>query len=83
MQEELLSIWQQERKTVVFVTHSISEALFLADQIVVMATKPGAIRKVFDISLQHPRDRTDDRFIALEREIRHLLREIMSLAKLG
>jgi NitT/TauT family transport system ATP-binding protein len=81
MQEELLSIWQQERKTVVFVTHSISEALFLADQIVVMATKPGAIRKVFDISLEHPRDRTDTKFIVLEREIRRLLRE--EVKKLG
>ncbi|MEJ0068924.1 MAG: hypothetical protein WDO24_09595 [Pseudomonadota bacterium] len=45
LQEELLRIWELERKTVVFVTHSISESIFLADRIVVMATRPARSRR--------------------------------------
>jgi ABC-type nitrate/sulfonate/bicarbonate transport system ATPase subunit len=81
LQEEMVCIWQRERKTVVFVTHSISESLFLADRIVVMATKPGTIKTVIDVDLPHPRERTEPGFIALEREIKHLVRE--EVDKLG
>jgi ABC-type nitrate/sulfonate/bicarbonate transport system ATPase subunit len=77
----MLRIWQRERKTVVFVTHSISESLFLADRIVVMATKPGTIKAVIDLDLPHPRERTEPGFIALERKIKHLVRE--EVDKLG
>ena len=81
LQEELLRIWEQERKTVVFVTHSISEAIFLADRIVVMATQPGSIKQVIDVPLAHPRDRSGPDFVALEREIKRLVRE--EVQKLG
>jgi NitT/TauT family transport system ATP-binding protein len=81
LQEEMLRIWQQDRKTVVFVTHSISESIFLADRIVVMATKPGSIKDVFDVTLPHPRERSDPEFVALERKIKHLVRE--EVEKLG
>jgi NitT/TauT family transport system ATP-binding protein len=81
LQEELLAIWQQERKTVVFVTHSISEAIFLADRVVVMGTRPGMVRDVFEVGIDHPRDRTGDRFVSLEREIHTLMRE--EVRKLG
>jgi len=81
LQEELLRIWEQDRKTVVFVTHSISESVFLADRIVVMATRPGAIKRVFDLDLPRPRDRSDPAFTALEREIKALVRE--EVQKLG
>ena len=49
LQEELLRIWQHERKTVVFVTHSISESIFLSDRVVVMATRPGTVKDVIDM----------------------------------
>jgi NitT/TauT family transport system ATP-binding protein len=81
LQEEMLRIWQQARKTVVFVTHSISESLFLADRVVVMATKPGSIKTVIDVDLPHPRERTDPSFIALERQVKQLVRE--EVDKLG
>jgi len=81
MQEELLRIWQQDRKTVVFVTHSISEALFLGDQIVVMATRPGSVKEVIDVKLKHPRERSAPEFVELERRIKHLVRE--EVEKLG
>ena len=81
LQEELLRIWEAERKTVVFVTHSISEAIFLADRVVVMATQPGSIKEVIDISLPHPRDRSSPDFVAMERRIKQLVRE--EVQKLG
>ena len=81
LQEEMLRIWQQDRKTVVFVTHSISESVFLADRIVVMATRPGVIKEVIDVDLPHPRDRGTAGFVALERRIKLLVRE--EVQKLG
>ncbi|MDJ0391558.1 ABC transporter ATP-binding protein [Roseomonas sp. E05] len=81
LQDELLRIWEQDRKTVVFVTHSISESIFLADRIVVMATRPGAIKEVIDLDLPRPRERSDPAFTALERRIKQLVR--VEVEKLG
>jgi NitT/TauT family transport system ATP-binding protein len=81
LMDEMLRIWQQDRKTVVFVTHSISESVFLADRVVVMATRPGSVKEVFDITLPHPRDRSAPEFVALERRIKQLVRE--EVQKLG
>jgi ABC-type nitrate/sulfonate/bicarbonate transport system ATPase subunit len=76
MQEELLSIWEKDRKTVVFVTHSVSEAVFLSDRVVLMGANPGHVRKVFDVDLPHPRNRDTDAFIALERRIHAMMRSV-------
>lgn len=67
MQEELLKI--VEGKTVVFVTHSIDEAIFLADRIVVFSPRPAKVLKVVEIDMPKPRDRTSERFVRLKREI--------------
>jgi NitT/TauT family transport system ATP-binding protein len=56
MQNELLRIWEADRKSVVFVTHSIDEALLLSDQIVVMGTRPGRIKTIVDVQLSRPRN---------------------------
>ncbi len=74
LQEEMLRIWEQDRKTVVFVTHSISEAIFLADQIVVMGTRPGMVKEVVELSLPRPRERLDPSFIALEGHLKTSIR---------
>lgn len=75
MQEELLRIWQEEKKTVVFVTHSVSEAIILSDQVVVMSVRPGKVKEIVDIPLAHPRDRTSPEFIAIERRLNRLIRQ--------
>jgi NitT/TauT family transport system ATP-binding protein len=76
LQQELLRIWQQTEATVLFVTHSISEAVYLADRVVVMGKRPGKIRGAAKIEL--PRPRTGDMltsaaFVNYERHIRELV----------
>src|SRR5262249_20641805 len=58
MQEELLRIWKVYRKTVIFVTHSIEEAIYLADRIVVMTARPGRIKMIVEVKDERPRDMT-------------------------
>jgi ABC-type nitrate/sulfonate/bicarbonate transport system ATPase subunit len=65
LQQELLRIWEARRKTVVFVTHSIDEALTLSDRIVVLASHPGRVSIDLEVDLPRPRSRTDPRFNAL------------------
>ena len=55
MQEELLRIWNQEKKTVIFITHSIDEAIYLADRVVVMSARPGRIAEILRVGIPRPR----------------------------
>jgi ABC-type nitrate/sulfonate/bicarbonate transport system ATPase subunit len=65
MRGELLRIWQAERKTIVFVTHDIDEAVQLADRVVVMSARPGHIRQIVPIDIPHPRDISSPRYLEL------------------
>ena len=82
MQEELLRIWNTTDKTVLFVTHSIDEAIFLSDRIVMLQPHPGRVRCIVEVDLPRPRVSLDlqgtPKFIALRQEIRSLLRSISS-----
>lgn len=69
MQEELLRVWALHRPTVVFVTHSIDEAVFLADRIVIMTPRPGRIRRIIKIDLPRPRVTTAPQFNEYVREV--------------
>lgn len=75
LQEELLAIWETERRTVLFVTHSVDEAVFLSDRVVLMGANPGHVREVFEIDLPRPRRRDTDDFVAIERRIHALMRQ--------
>jgi NitT/TauT family transport system ATP-binding protein len=59
LQNDLLNIWERDRKTVLFVTHSVEEAVFLSDKVVMMTRSPGRIREIIDIDLPRPRRRTE------------------------
>jgi NitT/TauT family transport system ATP-binding protein len=75
---ELLSIWEKTQTTVIFVTHSITEAVFLSTRVVVMSARPGRIIQDIKIDLPQPRNtdtRENVRFFELETEVREALRE--------
>ena len=75
LQDELLRLWQQLGKTIVFVTHSIDEALYLADRIVVMTYRPGTIKRDTQVALRRPRDTSAADFNALKRDLMKLVME--------
>jgi NitT/TauT family transport system ATP-binding protein len=78
MQAELLRIWQAARKTVLFVTHQIDEAIYLSDRVMVMTRRPGRAKKIFNIDLPRPRDyemRVTREFNDLKLEIWHTLKD--------
>jgi ABC-type nitrate/sulfonate/bicarbonate transport system ATPase subunit len=75
LQRELLRIWQEQQRTVVFITHSVSEAIYLADRILVMSARPGRIRAEWRLDSPRPRDATSDQHRQLEAEIYALLDE--------
>ncbi|MBL0933014.1 MAG: ABC transporter ATP-binding protein, partial [Alphaproteobacteria bacterium] len=76
MSLELLRIWTERRKTIVFVTHSISEAVLLADQVVVMSARPGRIDRVIDVNVPRPRSfdqQGDPEFQRVSHAVRELI----------
>jgi ABC-type nitrate/sulfonate/bicarbonate transport system ATPase subunit len=75
LQDELLAIWQQQRTTVLFVTHGIEEAVLLADRIAVFSPQPGRITAMVPVALPRPRDPESRDFIALVKELRAMLEQ--------
>jgi NitT/TauT family transport system ATP-binding protein len=78
MQAELLRIWAEARKTVLFITHQINEAVYLADRVVVMSPRPGRIKDVFKIPFGRPRDlhlKREPQFLEIEDAIWQLVEE--------
>jgi NitT/TauT family transport system ATP-binding protein len=78
MNSEVQRIWQQTGTTVVFVTHSIPEAVFLSSRVVVMSARPGRITRIVDVDLPRPRDdetRESERYFELVTEVREALRQ--------
>jgi NitT/TauT family transport system ATP-binding protein len=76
MQTELLTIWEKTRKTVIFVTHLVSEAVFLSDRIVVLSGRPASVNSIIDVQLSRPRDgsvRYSECFQKCEQQIRAAL----------
>jgi NitT/TauT family transport system ATP-binding protein len=73
LQEELQRIWMQTKKTVVFVTHSVDEAIFLSDRVTVMTARPGKVKAIVQIDLPRPRDPTSDSFNEYRRKISQLI----------
>jgi NitT/TauT family transport system ATP-binding protein len=73
LHKQVLHIWGQTGKTVLFVTHNIREAMLLSDRIVLMGVQPGGIRKVFAVELPRPRDSLEPEFAEMEQQIRSLL----------
>lgn len=75
LQDELLRIWSELKKTIIFVTHSIEEAIYLADRIVVMTYRPGTVKRDITVTLARSRDPSTPEFNALKRELSGLVME--------
>ena len=77
MQMELLDIWEKQKKTILFVTHSVDEAVFLSDRIVVLARGPGRISSIVQVTLPRPRDRTDPEFVSVRKQVLSMMESTM------
>ena len=78
MQESLLNIWEKSHKTILFVTHDVEEAIFLASRVLVMTSRPGKIKADIPIDLEYPRSyqlKSDPRFLEYKRQIYEMIRE--------
>lgn len=69
MQSQLLKILQNTEQTIIFVTHSVDEALFLSDRVIILTKRPATIKQIIDVTWQRPRDRADMEFVALRKKI--------------
>ncbi|MGN0352038.1 MAG: ABC transporter ATP-binding protein [Roseburia sp.] len=69
MQNEVLRIWEQHKRTMVLVTHDIDEAIFLSDRIVVMSARPGTVKEIINVDLPRPRNRSTEYFLNIRKRI--------------
>ncbi|KUK01363.1 MAG: ABC transporter ATP-binding protein [Methanobacteriaceae archaeon] len=79
LQRELLYIWDKTNETIIFVTHNVDEAVFLADRIVVLSARPGRILKIFKVEIDRIRDRLSKEFLTLRGEILKILEKEVKL----
>jgi NitT/TauT family transport system ATP-binding protein len=75
LQHELLGIWEKTKKTILFITHSVDEAVFLADRIVVLTPRPGRVCEIIPLTLPRPRDRTSVEFAKFRRHVLDLINQ--------
>ncbi len=69
LQEDLITLWEKQKFTTVFVTHDVDEAVFLSDRILVMTASPGEVKTVVEVPLSRPRDRTSEDFTAIRNHV--------------
>jgi NitT/TauT family transport system ATP-binding protein len=69
MQDEVISVWEATKKAIIFVTHNIDEAVFLADEIIVLTPRPAQVKAVHQVNFKRPRDRTGLWFQKIKKRI--------------
>ena len=75
LQEEVLTLWREKKRTVLFITHSVQEAVYLSTRVAIMTARPGRIKSIIDVDLEHPRDVTSPAFGQLMKPVYAALRE--------
>jgi NitT/TauT family transport system ATP-binding protein len=86
LQEQLLRIWESERKTVIFITHSMEEAVFLGDRVMLMTPRPGKVKEILDVSLKRPRGQETEKsatFTEIKEYLWENLRSMQLLERQG
>lgn len=84
LQTELLKIWETSKKTIVFITHSLDEAIYLSDRVAIMTARPGKVKTVIDIPLKRPRDleiRNSEQFVKLRHQAWEVLKDEVQQAQ--
>ena len=79
LQKELLDIQEATKKTIIFITHSVDEAVYLSDRIIVLTPRPGRVCRIFPVGLPRPRDRTSPEFAQVRREVLDLINQNCSI----
>jgi len=74
LEEELVRIWEKLKITVVFVTHNIEEAVYLADRVLILSNKPASIKGDIEVKLPRPRDYLDPEFISIRKTVTDMIR---------
>jgi NitT/TauT family transport system ATP-binding protein len=69
MQEEIQRVWQQEKRTIIFVTNNIEEAVYLGDRIILLSQCPARVKQIYDINLPRPRNTIDPEFLRIRKEV--------------
>ena len=80
LQDHILRIWERTGKTIVFVSHNIDEATYLADRVIVLTARPGHVKSVHNVGLPRPRDRTSIQFVKVRKKI---LKDVIEEVKVG
>jgi NitT/TauT family transport system ATP-binding protein len=75
LQELTVDVWQKTKKTVIYVTHNLSEAVYLGTRVVVFLPRPGRIREILTVTLPRPREALSPEFVDIQRKLDHLIRE--------
>jgi NitT/TauT family transport system ATP-binding protein len=75
LKQWIVELWLKKRRTFVYVTHDLDEAIYLAEKIVVLSARPGRIKRIINIKLEYPRDRKDSRYEEIREELWDLIRE--------
>ncbi|MCS3901570.1 ABC transporter ATP-binding protein [Methanococcus voltae] len=75
LQNHLLKIWETDKKTILFITHSVDEAIYLSDKVVIMSARPGKIKEIIDINIERPRSRISPEFLDYKKKIYDSLKE--------
>ncbi|MCL5263683.1 MAG: ABC transporter ATP-binding protein [Chloroflexi bacterium] len=82
LQDEILAIAQKTRKTILYVTHSVDESVFLSDRVVVSTARPGRVKEIIEIDLPKPRDRTNSEFLLYEaRTLKSVREEVIKMGE--
>ena len=81
LRDELVEIWQRERRTIIYVTHSVEEAIFFSDRVVMLSSSPGRIKKIYDIGFPRPRHIDSAEFLHIRADILKQLRNEVDITE--
>ena len=81
IQESIIRLKEVTGKTIILVTHSVEEAVFLADRLVILSARPGRIHKIIPVDLKRPRDRASEEFVSLRVQVLNLLSDLAVASK--